>query len=148
MIKRVWLLLLAALWFTSLYATACRPMEPRGSIEAKQVDQKVAIGFAAARTALALLDAAEVIYLDEGTRAHKFRGEDDPALLASGKRIETLKKIRTALELVRQRLAGEVKTDLAQVLTDLKSALAAARDAGVKVPSEVGAVLSTLQELS
>ncbi len=141
------LFVLAFVMAYPFYATACRPMEPRGSI-APQVDQKVAIGFASARTALALLDAAEVLYLDEGTRLGKFHGENDPALLASGKRIETLKKIRSALELVRQHLAGEVKTDLAQALADLKLALAAARDAGVKVPSEVGAVLATLQELS
>ncbi len=145
---RLWHFVLALACFVVLAfgPAACqRPLEPRGSNSAK-VDQKVAIEFAAARTALEVLDAAEVLYLDTGTKLKAFHGEDDPALLASAKRIEKLQAVRTALELVRQHLADETKPDLAQVLADLQVALAAAKASGVNVPPAVAASLQTLQE--
>ena len=133
---------------TVVLAMACHPppaMEPRGSIE--QVDQRVAIAFAAARTALEVLDAAEVLYLDEGTRTGKFK-KDDPRFDESAKRIARLIAIRTALERVRQHISGDVKADLKQVLDDLELGLAAAKAAGVNVPPVVSTSIKTLQELS
>lgn len=133
---------------TCLQLAACKPtpMEPRGSMAPPGVDQRVAIAFAAARTALEVLDAAEVLYLDTGTQLKKFHGEDDPQLVASGKRIEQLKATRAVLEQVRQHLAGDVKADLKQVLADLEVGLAAAKASGVNVPSEVASSLKTLRE--
>lgn len=147
---RLWYFALAVVAFACLAfgPAACqRPQqEPRGSNSAAVVDHRVAIAFAAARTGLEVLDAAEVLYLDSGTKLKAFHGEDDPALIASGKRIEKLQAVRVVLEQVRQRLADGAKPDLRQVLADLESGLAAAKAAGVNVPPAVATSLQTLRE--
>lgn len=146
---RLWQFLLSLCVYVAILGVpACGfRLEPRGSNEA-QVDHRVAIAFASARTALEVLDAAEVLYLDNGTKNKQFHGEDDPALVASGKRIAKLQTVRTALEQVRQRLAEDAKPDdLRQVLTDLDAALGVAKAAGVNVPPAVSASLTTLREV-
>ncbi len=127
---------------------ACSPssMEPRGSID--QVDQRVAIGFASARTALALLDAAEVLYLEEGTRKQLFHGEDDPLLAASGRRIAALQTMRSTLERLRFHLTRANPSDLREIFSGLAGVAEDARQAGIRVPSEVSQTLTLLEQVA
>ena len=128
-----------------IVGTGCKPaMEPRDSIA--HVDQRVAIGFAAARTVVGLLDAAEVYYLDEGTRTKAFV-DNDPKFDASQKRITALQLVRSNLERVRLHLADAVPNDLKQVLAALVAAASEAKAAGVHIPGEVTTTLKTLQEV-
>jgi hypothetical protein len=130
-------LIFATLFVTSAFAVnACKPpMESQLSI-----DQPKALVFAAARSSLVLLDAAETYYLDS------IKEPTNAQLDASAERIEKLKAARAALERVRLHLSGEVTSDLKSALVDMKVALTSAQAFGVKVRPEAVAALNTLEE--
>lgn len=140
---------LALLWLTIVAFALCvaplpachPPMEPRGSIDKPAVAPEVATAFASARVALGLLDAAETYHLD--SLAHP----TDAELKASSDRVARLVAVRELLERVRQHLAGEVKPDLHQALSDLELLVASARSSGLKIPPEVAASLAAARQV-
>ncbi len=142
--RRYWPLLLVFLGLflpAALYA-GCAPMESRGSINSPKVDQRIALTFAAARTALALADAAEATWLDS------LPHPTDDQLANSSARVAKLQAVRDVLERVRQHLDGAVSADLNQAVADLKLLVASAQQFGVKVPPEAISVLNALPTVS
>ncbi len=135
---RLLLLCFVLFVFPSTAIVACAPMEPRGSIAHPQVDQRVALAFAGAATALALADSAEAAWLDSLPQP------TDAQLAQSSARVAKLAAVRDVLERIRQHLDGDVSSDLAQAIDDLKGLVASAQKLGVKIPSEAFTALNAV----
>lgn len=138
---------LLLLCLSALSSTACHPpAEPRGSAE-QRVDERVAVGFAAARAALELADAAELAYLRDANDRRIWSGEDDPRFLAAMSRSAKLQAIRSALELVRQRIVSAEPADLRSLLVDLVAVQQLAEQAGVPGADRASKPIALMKEV-